>query len=55
MGWSPAYLFNCLEAAPAATLALYSGRGNEGVLRVVARAGHMVALISSWHPRAAAT
>jgi hypothetical protein len=43
MGWSPDDLMKCLEAAPAATIALYSGSGNRGVLRVVAKDGRMIA------------
>jgi hypothetical protein len=43
MGWSPEELLKCLEAAPAATIAIYSGRGNRGVLRVVAKDGRMIA------------
>jgi hypothetical protein len=43
MGWSREDLLKCLEAAPAATIALYSGNRDKGVLRVVARDGRMVA------------
>ena len=43
MGWSPKALVQCLQAAPAATIALYSGSGDKGVLRVVAKDGRMIA------------
>jgi hypothetical protein len=43
MGWSPEDMLKCLEAAPAAVIALYSGRGSKGVLRVVAKDGRMIA------------
>ena len=43
MGWSREEILRCVEAAPAATVAVYSGHGDKGVLRIVAKAGRMIA------------
>ena len=42
MGWSQEDILRCVEAAPAATIAVYSGRNKEGILRVVAKDGRMI-------------
>ena len=43
MGWSREEILRCVEAAPAATVAVYSGHADKGVLRIVAKDGRMVA------------
>jgi hypothetical protein len=43
MGWSREDILRCVEAAPAATVAVYSGQGDKGILRIVAKDGRMVA------------
>ncbi len=42
MGWSREEILRCVEAAPAATVAVYSGQADKGVLRIVAKDGRMV-------------
>ena len=43
MGWSREDILRCVEVAPAATVAVYSGHGDKGALRIVAKDGRMVA------------
>ena len=43
MGWSREDILRCVEAAPAATVAVYSGHGDKWALRIVAKDGRMVA------------
>jgi hypothetical protein len=42
MGWSREGILRCVEAAPAATVAVYSGHDDKGALRIVAKDGRMI-------------